>query len=100
MAALNPSTYTGYLARIETLNGSNFSDWKQKIEITLGILDLDLALREDKPPKPNNESTISFMIKVHQQFVGPTKAVANTVMTKLLIMSYDGHSFIGTILRK
>ncbi|ERN17372.1 hypothetical protein AMTRI_Chr02g258510 [Amborella trichopoda] len=116
MAALNPSTLIEYLAGIETLNGSNFSDWKQKIDITLGILDLDLALCEDEPPKPNNESTTeqkakytkwkmsnrmslmimkgsigktirgvipdeynakSFMSNVHEQFVGPTKALAN-----------------------
>ncbi|ERM97040.1 hypothetical protein AMTR_s00122p00074140 [Amborella trichopoda] len=38
-------------------NGSNFSDWKLKIEITLSILDLGLALSEDEPSKPNNEST-------------------------------------------
>ncbi|KAL4195370.1 hypothetical protein AMTRI_Chr05g73010 [Amborella trichopoda] len=111
MEALNPSPLTGYLAAIETLNGSNFSCWKLKIEITLSILDLDLALREDEPLKPNNESTTehkrslgktissvipdkenteSFM--VHEQFVGPTKALANTFVTKLLTMRYDDHS--------
>ncbi|XP_011629384.1 ubiquitin domain-containing protein 1 [Amborella trichopoda] len=54
--AINPSALTGYLAGIETLNGSNLSDWKQKIESTLSILDLDLSLHEDEPPEHNHES--------------------------------------------
>ncbi|KAL4201239.1 hypothetical protein AMTRI_Chr02g215070 [Amborella trichopoda] len=116
MTTLNCSALTDYLAGNETLNGSNFSDWKQKINITLGILDLDLALRENEPPKPNNERTTkakygsigktirgtipdediakSFTSKVHEQFVGPTKALASTLMTKLLTMRCDGHNSI------
>ncbi|KAL4195025.1 hypothetical protein AMTRI_Chr05g62450 [Amborella trichopoda] len=56
MAALNPSALFGYLFRIETLNGSNFSNWQYK-----------------------------------KQIVGPTKALANTLKTKLLTKRYDGH---------
>ncbi|KAL4195367.1 hypothetical protein AMTRI_Chr05g72990 [Amborella trichopoda] len=115
MEALIPSPLTGYLVAIETLNGSNFSDWKLKIEITLSILDPDLAMREDEPLKPNNESTTehkgktissaipdkenaeSFM--VHEQFVGPTKALAITFMTKLLTLRYDDHSSIRDIMQ-
>ncbi|KAL4204518.1 hypothetical protein AMTRI_Chr01g110270 [Amborella trichopoda] len=85
MVAINPSALTGYLAGIETLNGSNLSDWKQKIESTLSILDLDLSLHEDEPPEHNHENAIpdednakSFMSKIQEQ---------------LLIMRYDGHTF-------
>ncbi|KAL4195351.1 hypothetical protein AMTRI_Chr05g72900 [Amborella trichopoda] len=66
MEGLNPSPLTGYLAAIETQNGSNFSDWKLKIEITLSILDLDLALCEDEPLKPNNESNIEHKDHIMQ----------------------------------
>ncbi|KAL4197100.1 hypothetical protein AMTRI_Chr04g249580 [Amborella trichopoda] len=106
MEGLNSSALTGYLARIETLNGSKFSDWKQKIEITLGILDLDLTLLEDEHPKPNNESkTIrgaipdednaeSFMSKQEEQFVSPIKALVITLMTKLQTIRDDRHCFV------
>jgi hypothetical protein len=31
------------------LNGSNYKKWKQDVNFALGIADLDIALREDKP---------------------------------------------------
>lgn len=34
---------------IEILNATNFKSWKHDIMINLGIMDLDLALREDQP---------------------------------------------------
>ncbi|KAL4194333.1 hypothetical protein AMTRI_Chr05g58860 [Amborella trichopoda] len=75
---------------IETLNGFNFSNWKQKIEITLGILDLDLALRAI----PDEDNAESFVSKLQEQFVFPTKSLANALMTKLLTTRYDGHNSI------
>ncbi|KAM7484845.1 hypothetical protein LguiA_000854 [Lonicera macranthoides] len=46
------------LSSIQTLNGSNFKRWNQDLEIALGLMDLDLALREDEPPAITAESTI------------------------------------------
>jgi hypothetical protein len=43
-------------ASIEMLNGSNYKKWKQDVDFSLGIADLDIALREDKPVV-NAEST-------------------------------------------
>ena len=31
------------------LNGSNFKVWKENVEIVLGCMDLDLALRTERP---------------------------------------------------
>ncbi|KAL3720364.1 hypothetical protein ACJRO7_005223 [Eucalyptus globulus] len=39
------------------LTRSNFKRWKQDIEFALDIVDMDLALCEDEPPKPHNQST-------------------------------------------
>ncbi|CAN6716687.1 unnamed protein product [Malus baccata var. baccata] len=36
-------------SNIETLTGSNYKKWKEDMEIALGMMDFDLALREDKP---------------------------------------------------
>ena len=44
-------------ATIEILSGSNYKRWRLDIEFVLGIMDLDMALHEDEPPKPTNEST-------------------------------------------
>jgi len=45
------------------LTGSNFKRWKQDIEFSLGIVDMgivdmDLALCEDEPARPNDQSTV------------------------------------------
>ncbi|KAL4181442.1 hypothetical protein AMTRI_Chr12g237270 [Amborella trichopoda] len=76
MTALNPSALTGYLAFISLMI------MKGSIDKTIrgAILDEDNAK--------------SFMSKVQEQFVGPTKALTNTLITKLLTMRYDGHSSI------
>ncbi|GFY89063.1 hypothetical protein Acr_06g0010030 [Actinidia rufa] len=41
------------------LNGSNFKKWKQDIEFALGIVDLDLALREPEPATLTDTSIAS-----------------------------------------
>ena len=42
---------------IEVLTGSNYKKWKQDIKFALGIVDIDLALREKEPSKPTATST-------------------------------------------
>ena len=44
-------------ATIEILCESNYKRWRSDIEYTLGMMDLDMTLREDEPPKPTDEST-------------------------------------------
>jgi len=46
-AALN--NVHAQISEIVPLNGTNFSTWKEQIEICLGVLDIDQALRMDKP---------------------------------------------------
>ncbi|XP_006591714.1 uncharacterized protein [Glycine max] len=43
------------------LNGTNFKVWKEAVEIVLGCMDLDLALRTEQPistPETSNEVKI------------------------------------------
>ena len=44
-------------ATIEILSGLNYKRWRSNIEYTLGMMNLDMALREDELPKPTDEST-------------------------------------------
>jgi hypothetical protein len=43
---------------IEQLNGSNYATWKDMLEITMVLLNIDYALLNDPPeaPKENNEN--------------------------------------------
>ena len=40
------------------LNGTNFKDWNENIEIILGCMNLDLALRTKQPLTPTTSSTL------------------------------------------
>nr|CAN62532.1 hypothetical protein VITISV_030699 [Vitis vinifera] len=42
---------------IPVLNGTNFKKWKEHVIIVLGYMDLDYALREDRPPDLTSAST-------------------------------------------
>jgi len=52
------SQIASVLGNIEQLNGSNYASWKEKLEITLALLDIDYALHKDPPvePKPEDEN--------------------------------------------
>ena len=39
------------------LCGDNFSDWKDKVLLALGCMDLNLTLHGDEPPMPTKSST-------------------------------------------
>ena len=60
------SAYCGYIfsssvvsqmTKIETLTGSNFKRWKEDVEIALGLMDIDLPLRNPEPPVITTTST-------------------------------------------
>ncbi|KAL0428648.1 UNVERIFIED_CONTAM: hypothetical protein Slati_3039600 [Sesamum latifolium] len=42
---------------IPMLNSLNFKSWKENLKIVLGMMDLDLALRENSPPALTHKST-------------------------------------------
>ena len=55
------------LNSVTVLNGANFKDWKENMQIVLGYTDLDLALRIEKPPSPTDSST-SEQRKLHEKW--------------------------------
>ncbi|XP_015956627.2 uncharacterized protein LOC107480946 [Arachis duranensis] len=49
------------ISSIPMLNGSNFKVWKDTVEIVLGCMDLDTALREEKPTSnPENLNEVKI----------------------------------------
>ncbi|XP_022638717.1 uncharacterized protein LOC106767994 isoform X1 [Vigna radiata var. radiata] len=62
----NPVIIASMFANINlvpVLNNTNFKDWKENMEIFLGCMDLDLALRIEKPPPLTIKSTSDEMIE-------------------------------------
>nr|GEX14656.1 hypothetical protein [Tanacetum cinerariifolium] len=57
MSASTLTSNTGYLSEIEPLTGTNFSTWRDQVKLTLGVMDLDHALRIDPPAALTTEST-------------------------------------------
>ena len=57
---LNSTTIASVSANINhvpILNGTNFKYWKENIDIILGYMDMDLALRTKQPTTPTTSST-------------------------------------------
>ncbi|KAJ9553963.1 hypothetical protein OSB04_018008 [Centaurea solstitialis] len=52
-----PTNLHSHASSVPLLNGTNFSEWRENVEFTLGVLDLDLALTSEKPPELNDKST-------------------------------------------
>ena len=46
---VSAASVTAQVNSIPMLNGTNFKVWKKVIEIVLGCMDLDLALRKERP---------------------------------------------------
>ena len=44
-------------SHIPMLFDKNYTEWKDKILLTLGCIDLDLAFHENEPPIPMNPSS-------------------------------------------
>lgn len=57
IAATLPTQLNSYASSVPILTGTNFSEWKEQVEFTLGVLDLDLALQTEKPAELTTTST-------------------------------------------
>nr|GEU43932.1 putative zinc finger, CCHC-type [Tanacetum cinerariifolium] len=58
---------TGYLSEIVPLTGANFSTWRDQVKLTLGVMDLNHALRIDHPAALTAES-IADQKRVYEQW--------------------------------
>ncbi|KAB2604291.1 retrotransposon protein [Pyrus ussuriensis x Pyrus communis] len=73
---------------IETLTGSNYKKWKEDVEMVLGLMDLDLALREEKPAAITAESTADHKAKVEKW--ERTNRMSLMIMRKAMVSSVKG----------
>ncbi|RVW15907.1 hypothetical protein CK203_073059 [Vitis vinifera] len=56
-----PTSLHSLASGMTVFDGSNFSEWYERVQFSLGVLDLDLALITDKPPEATNDSTLEQM---------------------------------------
>ena len=52
-----PTSLHSHATSIPALDGTNFSEWFEHVQFTLGVLDLDMALLVEKPEEVTAEST-------------------------------------------
>ncbi|XP_028056245.1 uncharacterized protein LOC114260357 [Camellia sinensis] len=90
IAVISTSVLSNEFSRILFLNGDNFSDWKGKILLTLGCMDLDLALRVDEPLEPMDESSATEK-GVYDKWERSNR------LSLMLIKSHISHSIRGSI---
>lgn len=62
IAVIPTSFLSSETSHVPFLSGDNFADWKDKLMLTLGCMDLDLAFRVDEPPVPTDESTPAMRV--------------------------------------
>ncbi|XP_075079837.1 uncharacterized protein LOC142165109 [Nicotiana tabacum] len=104
-----PTSIFNENAQIPMLSGNNYAEWEDKVLLTLGCSDLDLALSVDEPPIPTESSTPAakanyecirdsipnsvkvkaYMKAIDEQFVSFYKALASTLMKRLSSMTFD-----------
>lgn len=60
-SSMNPIAMN--FSSIEPFNGENFKKWRHDVEIILGLMDYDLALREEEPVAIIANSTVDYRHK-------------------------------------
>ena len=78
-------------SRIPFLRGDNFKEWKEKILLTLGCMDLDLALRVDEP-------LVTMEFSTQQEKALYDCWEWSNYLSMMLIKGYVGKSIRGFIL--
>ncbi|KAK6915832.1 hypothetical protein RJ641_018693 [Dillenia turbinata] len=93
------------LTSAKTLNGINFEDWKESLDLYLTITNMDLTLREEKPPALTSQSTtvmkqsipetnnaVTFLKSVGEKFKTFDKGQKGHFLSLLEKTKYDGVS--------
>ncbi|KAG7564293.1 Integrase catalytic core [Arabidopsis suecica] len=92
LQALITDGLSSMVSNVPIFSGTNFSEWKEKVEFTLGILDLDLDLvfREEEP-NPITENSTEEEYDFHKAWEKSNKlsimflrmTIANNIKTSL-----------------
>ncbi|RVW43228.1 hypothetical protein CK203_089700 [Vitis vinifera] len=103
---LQSSSIYANVNNIPVLNGTNFKKWKKHVIIVFECMDLDYALRMDRPSDLTSVSTVeqrsykgtipketqakAFLDQIANRFAANEKIKTNTILSKLVSMRYKG----------
>ena len=73
-----PTSLHSLASGMTVFDGSNFYEWYERVQFSLGVLDLDLTLITDKPPEATDDSTL--------EQVEQSKAWARSNRLRLMFM--------------
>ncbi|XP_070043145.1 uncharacterized protein [Nicotiana tomentosiformis] len=95
-----------HASSVTVFNGLNFSEWHEQVQFHLGVIDLDLALLNDKPTaitdtssadeksfhKAWEHSNILRLMFTRMSIANniKNKSLAGTLMAELTTMNFDG----------
>ncbi|XP_015931468.1 uncharacterized protein LOC107457801 [Arachis duranensis] len=88
------------ITNIPMLNGSNFKVWKDTVEIVLDCMDLDIALREEKPtstPKNLNEVKIEKWERSNRMSIMIMKRSISEVFRGSITENKDAKQFLKDV---
>lgn len=81
---MNASSYNS----IEILTGSNYLKWKEELEISLGLMDYDIALKWDALKEPAADAT-AYVKKKYERWEKANR-MAKLIMLKTMTPSLRG----------
>ncbi|XP_025982128.1 uncharacterized protein LOC114391525 [Glycine soja] len=92
---LRAANVTAQVNSIPMLNGTNFKAWKEAVEIVLGCMDLDLALRTERPIftleiSNEDQSSKKFLEEIEQYFAKNKMEEMSNLLAKVISMKYKG----------
>ncbi|KAG8387743.1 hypothetical protein BUALT_Bualt02G0053100 [Buddleja alternifolia] len=94
-----------HIIAVIVFNGLNFSEWLEQVNFHLGVLDLDLAVLEEKSANVIDRNNDAERLKhkawdsvtakkyrklVEEHFRSADKSVAGILMVELTTVKYDG----------
>ncbi|KAK4358155.1 hypothetical protein RND71_023765 [Anisodus tanguticus] len=109
--AITPDSLSHLLSSIPELNGSNFSEWKEQLQTTLGYLGLDLCFRIDEPLEEcsnyatwEHSNRLSLMIMKNKIAKNISKSIPNSTRAREFLASVERQvkatdkTLIGTLM--
>ncbi|XP_025806783.1 uncharacterized protein LOC112885367 [Panicum hallii] len=77
---------TSYLSSIEPLNGTNYPNWYNQVQVAIAMCEYDLALREDKPVEPTGGNVDRTSIEKWERCDG----MANMIIKQMMLAAIHG----------
>ncbi|KAJ8643323.1 hypothetical protein MRB53_005071 [Persea americana] len=86
----NPASIAAQLSLIPPLADGNFARWRDKVMLTLGCMDIAIAIQDDEPPKPIDTSSVKNKIVNKKKSVPKVQKGRNPKKPQQSVQSGEG----------